>query len=46
MIAWHRQLNGLEFEQVPGVGDGKGKPCILRSTGSQRVGHYSTEQLN
>ena len=24
MIGWHHGLNGLEFEQAPGVGDGQG----------------------
>ena len=24
MVVWHHQLNGQEFEQVPGVGDGQG----------------------
>ena len=24
MIGWHHQLNGHEFEQIPGVGDGQG----------------------
>ena len=24
MIGWHYQLNGHEFEQTPGVGDGQG----------------------
>ena len=24
MVGWHHQLNGREFEQAPGVGDGKG----------------------
>ena len=23
MIGWHHQLNGYEFEQAPGVGDGQ-----------------------
>ena len=23
MIGWHHQLNGHEFEQAPGVGDGQ-----------------------
>ena len=22
MVGWHHRLNGHEFEQVPGVGDG------------------------
>ena len=24
MVGWHHQLNGREFEQAPGVGDGQG----------------------
>ena len=24
MVGWHQQLNGHEFEQAPGVGDGQG----------------------
>ena len=24
MVGWHHQLNGYEFEQVLGVGDGQG----------------------
>ena len=24
MIGWYYKLNGLEFEQAPGVGDGQG----------------------
>ena len=24
MVGWHHQLNGYEFEQAPGVGDGQG----------------------
>ena len=24
MVGWHHQLNGLEFEQTPGDGDGQG----------------------
>ena len=24
MVEWHHQLNGHEFEQTPGVGDGQG----------------------
>ena len=24
MAGWHHQLNGHEFEQAPGVGDGQG----------------------
>ena len=38
MVGWHHQLNGHEFEQSPGVGDGQGS-LVLQSMGSQRVGH-------
>ena len=44
MVEWHHQLNGHEFEQALGVGDGQGSleccsPC------SRRVGHdLATEQ--
>ena len=24
MVGWHHQLNGHEYEQTPGVGDGQG----------------------
>ena len=36
MVGWHHRLNGHEFEEAPGVGDG----ACLQSMGSQRVGHY------
>ena len=39
MVEWYHQLNKHEFEQAPGVGDGQGKPGMLQSMGSQRVGH-------
>ena len=26
MVGWHHQLDGHEFEQTPGVGDGQGRP--------------------
>ena len=42
MVEWHHQLNGHEFEQALGVGDGQGSLVmdrVLQSMGSQRVGH-------
>ena len=45
-VGWHRRLNGYEFEQAPGVGDGTGKPSMLQSMGSQRVGHNCAAELN
>ena len=36
MVGWHHQLDGHEFEQAPGVGDGQGGRPVLRFMGSQR----------
>ena len=42
MVGWHHQLNGHEFEQVLGVGDGWiGKPGMLPSMGFSRQEHWS-----
>ena len=47
MVGWHHQLDGHEFEQALGVGDGQtGKPGVLQSLGSQRVGHNWATELN
>ena len=40
MVGWHHQLNGHEFEQAPGDGEGQGSLGMLRSMGWQRFGHY------
>ena len=29
MVGWHQRLNGNEFEQAPGAGDGKEACCAL-----------------
>ena len=40
MVGWHPQVNGHEFEQALGVGDGQGSlACCMQSMGSQRVRH-------
>ena len=39
MVGWHHQLDGHEFEQALGVGDGQGGTGVLQSMGSQRVRH-------
>ena len=39
MVGWHHQLDGYEFEQALGVGDGQGGLAMLQFMGSQRVGH-------
>ena len=36
MVGWH--LDGHEFGWTPGVGDGHGRPGVLRFLGLQRVG--------
>ena len=42
MVGWHRQVDGHEFEQLWGDGEGQGS---LPSMGSQRVGYnWATEQ--
>ena len=33
MVGWHHQLNGHEFEQAPGVGDGQGGLVCCRPWG-------------
>ena len=39
MVGWHRRLNGHEFEQAQGGGDGQGGlSCCSQSMGFQRVG--------
>ena len=42
MVGWHHWLNGHEFEQAAGVGDGQ-EAGVLQSMGSKRVGHDWTE---
>ena len=44
MIQWHHQLNGHEFEQALGVGDGQGSLAYC-SPWSRKLSDM-TEQLN
>ena len=46
MIGWHHRLNGHEFKQALGVGDGQGSLlCYIQSMGLQGVRHdLGTEQ--
>ena len=39
MAGWHHQLNGPEFEQTPGVGDGQGSPACCSLWSLIRVGY-------
>ena len=44
MVEWHHQLNGHEFEQAPGVGDGQGSQACCSPWGHQESD--TTELLN
>ena len=39
MVGWHHQLNGHEFEQALGIGDGQGNLTCF-SLWDRRVAHY------
>ena len=44
MVGWHHQLNGHEFEQAPGVGDGQGSLARCSPWGHKKPD--VTERLN
>ena len=44
MVRWHHQLNGLEFEQAPGVGKGQGSLECYSPWGHKESD--TTEELN
>ena len=44
MDGWHHQLNGHEFEQAPGIGDGQGSLVRCSPWGHKELD--MTEQLN
>ena len=44
MVGWHHQLNGHEFEQTPGDGEGQGSLACCSPWGHK--GSDTTEQLN
>ena len=44
MVEWHHQLNGHEFKQAPGVGDGQGSLARCSPWGCKESD--TTEQLN
>ena len=44
MVGWHHRLNGHQFEQALGVGDGQGSLAYSSPMGSQRARHnWATE---
>ena len=44
MVRWHHRLNGHEFAQAPGVGDGQGGLACCNSWGRKESDR--TERLN
>ena len=44
MVGWHHQLDGHEFKQAPGVGDGEGSPACCSQWGCKESD--MTEQLH
>ena len=44
MVGWHHQLNGHEFEQTPGDGEGQGSLACYSPRGCKELD--VTEQLN
>ena len=44
MVGWHHQLDGLEFEQTSGAGDGQGSQAGCSPWGCKESD--MTEQLN
>ena len=44
MVGWHHRLNGHEFEQAPGVGDGQGSLKFYSRWGCKESD--TTERLN
>ena len=44
MVGWHHQLNGPEFEQAPGVGEGQGSLACCSPWGCKESD--MTERLN
>ena len=44
MVAWHLQLDGLEFEQTLEVGDGQGRLACCSPWG-RRFGHDLVTEL-
>ena len=44
MVGWHHRLDGREFEQGPGVGDGQGSLACCSPRGPKELD--TTERLN
>ena len=37
MVGWHHQLNGREFEQAPGDGEGQGSLAAVHGVAESRT---------
>ena len=44
MVGWHYRVNGREFEQAPGIGDGQ-ESLVCSSLWGRKESH-ATERLN
>ena len=44
MVGWHHRLDGCEFEQAPGIGDGQGSLACCSPWGHKELD--IPEQLN
>ena len=44
VVGWNHQLDGHEFEQAPGVGDGQGSLACCRPWGGKEMN--MTQRLN
>ena len=45
MVGWHHRLDGHEFGQVPGVGDGQGSLAWCSARGLKRAGDDGVTEL-
>ena len=39
MVGWHHRLDGHEFEQAPGVGDGQGGELVMDREACRAASH-------
>ena len=44
MVGWHHQLNGHEFEQTPGIGEGQGSLVCCSPWGHKARCDLATKQ--
>ena len=45
MVGWHHRLDGHEFGQVPGVGDGQGSLACRSARGLKGAGDDGVTEL-